>query len=176
MVVVAARPARAALLMDDGRAHRPLAVALPEALRPPRARDAGRVRRRGGLGRAARVFGFDYRIEVYTPGPKRVHGYYVLPILHHGHLIGRLDAKAHRVERRLEVRHVHFEPWFASAQVSPAGWGRVDQDEALAGLAEALGSLAAFVGAAEVEIGRVTPRRLRAPLVRSGFCAPDPVA
>ena len=117
-------------------------------------------------GRAARVFGFDYRIEVYTPGPKRVHGYYVLPILHHGHLIGRLDAKAHRVERRLEVRHVHFEPWFASAQVSPAGWGRVDQDEALAGLAEALGSLAAFVGAAEVEIGRVTPRRLRAPLVR----------
>jgi len=127
-------------------------------------------------GRAARVFGFDYRIEVYTPGPKRVHGYYVLPILHHGHLIGRLDAKAHRVERRLEVRHVHFEPWFASAQVSPAGWGRVDQDEALAGLAEALGSLAAFVGAAEVEIGRVTPRRLRAPLVRSGFCAPDPVA
>src|SRR5438445_12500165 len=51
MVVVAARPARAALLMDDGRAHRPLAVALPEALRPPRARDAGRVRRRGGLGR-----------------------------------------------------------------------------------------------------------------------------
>src|SRR5439155_486564 len=83
-------------------------------------------------GRAARVFGFDYRIEVYTPGPKRVHGYYVLPILHHGHLIGRLDAKAHRGERRLEVRHVHFEPWFASAQVSPAGWGRVDQDEALA--------------------------------------------
>src|SRR5439155_790267 len=41
MVVVAARPARPALLMDDGRAHRPLAVALPEALRPPRARGAG---------------------------------------------------------------------------------------------------------------------------------------
>src|SRR2546422_53326 len=51
MVVVAARPARAALLMDDRRAHRPLAVALPEALRPPRARDAGRARCRGGLGR-----------------------------------------------------------------------------------------------------------------------------
>src|SRR5437773_10035215 len=51
MVVVAARPARAALLMDDGRAHRPLAVVLVEALRPPRARDAGRAGRRGGLGR-----------------------------------------------------------------------------------------------------------------------------
>src|SRR4029450_4940072 len=37
--------------------------------------------------RAARLFGFDYRIEVYTPGPKRVHGYYTLPILHAGHLI-----------------------------------------------------------------------------------------
>src|SRR5439155_382725 len=81
--------------------------------------------------RVARLFGFDYRIEVYTPGPKRVHGYYTLPILHHGQLIGRLDAKAHRAERRLEVRHVHFEPWFAAAETPPRGWDRVDQDEAL---------------------------------------------
>jgi len=116
--------------------------------------------------RVARLFGFDYRIEVYTPGPERVHGYYALPILHHGHLIGRLDAKIHRPERRLEVRRVHFEPWFAETQALPAAWGRVDEDEALAGVVEAIGSLAAFVGAAEVEIGRVTPRRLRAPLVR----------
>ena len=34
--------------------------------------------------RAARLFGFEYRIEVYTPGPTRVHGYYSLPILHQG--------------------------------------------------------------------------------------------
>ncbi len=112
----------------------------------------------------ARLFGFDYRIEVYTPGPKRVHGYYTLPILHHGQLIGRRDAKAHRAERRLEVRHAHFEPWFASSQASPAGAGRVDQDEALAGLAQAVGSLAAFVAADVVGLGRVTPRRLRGPL------------
>src|SRR5689334_5510413 len=58
--------------------------------------------------RVARLFGFDYRIEVYTPGHKRVHGYYTLPILHDGRLIGRVDAKTHRAERRLEVRHVHF--------------------------------------------------------------------
>src|SRR6058998_956388 len=63
--------------------------------------------------RVTRLFGFDYRIEVYTPGPKRVHGYYTLPILHDGRLIGRVDAKAHRVERKLEIRHVHLEPWFA---------------------------------------------------------------
>ncbi len=117
--------------------------------------------------RVARVFGFDYRIEVYTPGHQRVHGYYTLPILHHGHLIGRLDAKAHRAERRLEVRHAHFEPWFTEARTPPAGWGHVDQDETFAGLGEALGSLAAFVGADEVALRRVTPHRLRAPLARA---------
>jgi uncharacterized protein len=117
--------------------------------------------------RVARLFGFDYRIEVYTPGPKRVHGYYTLPILHHGHLIGRLDAKAHRAERRLEVRHVHFEPWLAATGTPPRGGDRVDQDEALAGLGESIASLAVFVAASEVALGRVTPRRLRAPLAKS---------
>src|SRR4029434_9294887 len=76
--------------------------------------------------RAARLFGFDYRIEVYTPGTKRVHVYSPLPILHHGHLIGRVDAKTHRAERRLEVRHVHFEPWFATAGTPPTGHARPD--------------------------------------------------
>jgi uncharacterized protein YcaQ len=117
--------------------------------------------------RVARLFGFDYRIEVYTPGPKRVHGYYTLPILHHGHLIGRVDAKTHRGERRLEIRHAHFEPWFAEGRTSPRDSCHVDRDEALTGLGEAVGSLAAFVGAAEVVLRRVTPHRLRAPLARA---------
>ncbi len=116
--------------------------------------------------RVTRLFGFDYRIEVYTPGPKRVHGYYTLPILHHGHLIGRVDAKAHRAERRLEVLHVHFEPWFAGTRTPPTGEGDVDQDEALDGLVEALGSLAAFVGTDEIALRRVTPPRLRTPVAR----------
>jgi uncharacterized protein YcaQ len=59
--------------------------------------------------RTARLFGFDYRIEVYTPGPKRIHGYYVMPILHDGQLIGRLDAKVHRQERRLEAKRIGFD-------------------------------------------------------------------
>jgi hypothetical protein len=117
--------------------------------------------------RVARLFGFDYRIEVYTPGPKRVHGYYTLPLLHHGHLIGRLDAKAHRADRRLEIRHAHFEPWFATTKTPPTGGGHLDQDEALAGLGEALGSLATFVRADEMTLSRVTPHRLRAPLARA---------
>ena len=116
--------------------------------------------------RVTRLFGFEYRIEVYTPGSRRVHGYYTLPILHHGHLIGRLDAKVHRGERRLEIPSVHFEPWFARGRAPRAGWAPLDQDDTLAGLADALGSLASFVGADQVTLGRVAPFRLRAPLAR----------
>ena len=117
--------------------------------------------------RVKRLFGLDYRIEVYTPGHKRVHGYYTLPVLHHGHLIGRVDAKAHRLERRLEVRHAHFEPWFARTGARPDASARVDQGEAIAGVAGALSSLAAFVGGDEIALRRVTPNRLRAPLARA---------
>jgi uncharacterized protein len=116
--------------------------------------------------RVARLFGFDYRIQVYTPSAKRLHGYYTLPILHDGQLIGRVDAKAHRAARRLQVVSVHFEPWFASGRAAPTGGG-VDRDAAVAGLAEALRSLAAFVGADEVTPGLVTPERLRVPVQRA---------
>jgi uncharacterized protein len=115
--------------------------------------------------RVARLFGFEYRIEVYTPGDRRVHGYYTLPILHDGALIGRVDAKTYRAEGRLEVRHVHFEPWFVAGAAPPGGGERLDQAAALVGLADALRSLATFVGAASLTLDRVTPARLRRPLV-----------
>jgi uncharacterized protein YcaQ len=114
--------------------------------------------------RVARLFGFDYRIEVYTPGDKRVHGYYTLPILHRGHLIGRVDAKAHRAERRLEIRHVHVEPWVAARANPPTGGEPLDEDGLLAGVAGAVSSLARFVDGPDVTLVRVSPRRLRAPL------------
>jgi len=118
--------------------------------------------------RVERLFGFSYRIEVYTPGPQRVHGYYTLPILHDGQLIGRMDAKAHRAERRLAVRGVHFERWFATGGDPPAAaWGAIEQDDALAGVADAVWSLARFAGAEHVDLGRVVPRRLRSPLARA---------
>ena len=117
--------------------------------------------------RAQRLFGFHYKIQVYTPGHQRTHGYYLLPILHNGQLIGRVDPKAHRAERRLEVKHVHFEPWFARGVHPPAAsWGTLDRDAALAGLADSLRSLAAFVGADTISLGRVTPSALRPPLRR----------
>ena len=115
--------------------------------------------------RAERLFGFNYRIEVYTPGPKRVHGYYSLPIFHDGQLIGRLDAKNHRQARWLEVRHVHFESWFAAGDDPPAAsWGALDRDRALSGIAEAIGSLMEFAAADRVRLVRVTPAKLKAPL------------
>jgi uncharacterized protein YcaQ len=105
-----------------------------------------------------------------------VHGYYTLPILHDGHLIGRLDAKAHRADRRLEVRHVHLEPWAARGQVPPAGGPPLDRDALLAGVGDAARSLARFVDADSVEVARVTPGRLRAPLVRAVRDTPQPAA
>jgi len=116
--------------------------------------------------RVSRVFGFDYRIEVYTPGPQRVHGYYTLPILHDGHLIGRVDAKTERSARRLAIPHVHSEEWFHRGSTPPSGGPPVDRDAALAGLAGALASLATFVGARDIRVARATPHRLRAPLAR----------
>jgi uncharacterized protein YcaQ len=114
------------------------------------------------------LFGFAYRIEVYTPGHKRVHGYYVLPVFHDGQLIGRLDAKAHRQTGLLEAKRLHFEPWFARGQAPPAAtWGKLDPEQALAGVADALRSLALFVGAKQITLGRVLPARFAAPLKRA---------
>jgi uncharacterized protein len=59
--------------------------------------------------RARDLFSFDYSIECYTPAPKRRYGYYTLPILQDGRLVGRLDPKAHRKEGVFEVKSVYFE-------------------------------------------------------------------
>jgi uncharacterized protein len=60
--------------------------------------------------RALDLFNFDYKIEVYTPAPKRKYGYFTLPILYNNALIGRIDPKAHRKEGIFEVKALHFEP------------------------------------------------------------------
>lgn len=60
--------------------------------------------------RAKFLFGFDYRIEVFVPEPKRIYGYYVFPLLQGERLVGRVDMKAFRADDTLRVRALWPEP------------------------------------------------------------------
>jgi hypothetical protein len=95
--------------------------------------------------RASEMFGFDYRLECYTPAPRRVYGYYVLPILRRGKLIGRMDAKAHRKEGIFAVRALYLEP------------GVRLSDRAAADVANAIQECAAWHRTPTVSITRSDP-------------------
>ncbi len=59
--------------------------------------------------RALRLFGFDYRIEVFVPGPRRKYGYYVFPLLEGARFVGRIDMKAERAKDLLAVKALWLE-------------------------------------------------------------------
>lgn len=93
--------------------------------------------------RAERLFDFRYRIEIYTPAAQRVHGYYVLPVLHGDRLVGRLDLKADRRAGALCVAGAFAEPW-----VDGDGRAAVASD-----LARELWSMAGWLDLERVTVG-----------------------
>ncbi|HHV7522676.1 TPA: winged helix-turn-helix domain-containing protein [Burkholderia orbicola] len=100
--------------------------------------------------RASTLFGFDYTIECYTPEHKRRYGYFCLPVLHRGRLVGRVDAKAHRTLGTFELKAVHIEPGVRFG----AGLA--------ADVAKAVKKLAAWHGTPEVTVTHAPPTLVEA--------------
>ncbi|GGO75708.1 winged helix-turn-helix domain-containing protein [Nonomuraea cavernae] len=93
-------------------------------------------------GRTERVFGFAYQLELYVPKHKRVHGYFTMPVLAGGRLIGRVDPA--REGTTLVARQVSLEPGLSAAKWAGA-------------IGDALWSAADWVGCDAVRVERADP-------------------
>lgn len=71
--------------------------------------------------RMVRLWSFHYRLEIYVPAPKRQYGYYTMPILHRGQLVGLIDPSYDRKTRVLTIKALHLEPAVRSTQMLATG-------------------------------------------------------
>jgi uncharacterized protein len=94
------------------------------------------------------MFDFDYTIECYVPEAKRQFGYYVLPLLHRGRLVGRVDAKAHRSEGVFEIKAL-----FLEQDIEPS-------ERMLDEIAQSIAATATWHGTPKVRLGRCRPAHI----------------
>ncbi|MGV0827831.1 winged helix-turn-helix domain-containing protein [Empedobacter brevis] len=99
--------------------------------------------------RIQQLFGFEYRLECYTPKEKRQYGYFCLPVLFGGTFIGRIDCKAHRKEKRFEIIHLHIE----NETTAPEAW--------IPRFAATIKRFAVFNGCETVTVSQVSPSKLK---------------
>jgi uncharacterized protein YcaQ len=102
--------------------------------------------------RLKHLFQYDYQIECYVPEAKRKYGYFSLPLLFRGEFIGRMDCKAHRKIRLLEIKSLHLE--------SNAGQQGFDDDRIINAFLEAIDSFRQFQECDSVSLTAVNPKRL----------------
>lgn len=98
--------------------------------------------------RIKQIFDFDFRLECYTPKEKRQYGYFCLPILFGDQFIGRVDCKAHRKEKKLELIHLHIEN------------STINLDLWLKPFIETLKRFAIFNGCESLALTQVSPSKL----------------
>ena len=91
------------------------------------------------------LFAFDYQLECYVPAPKRRYGYLALPLLYKDNFVGRMDCKAHRADKVLEIKGLFFESGH-------------DTPEVHAALDKALPDFAGFQGCETIVAGDLLPR------------------
>lgn len=96
-------------------------------------------------GRDEMIWGFRQRLEAYTSAPKRVWGYFCLPILHRDRLVGRFDPKLERKTGMLRLKALHLEPGVAA------------DEELVSGVAAAMRDFLAFHDARDIVIERSEP-------------------
>jgi uncharacterized protein YcaQ len=101
-------------------------------------------------GRAAQLFGFEYKWEVYTPAAQRRYGYYVLPVLWGDRLVARFDARFERATRTLHVLGLWFE--------DP---GLVDDPALAAAFERGMARFAGYLGAERIDTSGLADRSLR---------------